>query len=268
MTVEPHYPIDYDGDLEISRFTRHNWKTKASREHWKEDLRACQNGYPLVEIAAVGSKKSPRKLAIVDRGQLRNESYVNQIAEHGLETATVHNRALVGTDTDVVEDAVDAFKAEDAHRLGELLGYPECCIDAFEERVDDEHAVPIYEIACASDNAVEAPDRETIRLEEPDPLLNIIWAYKGWRFISHIPCSFDCDESRDLAQTHGELYREVGFGDEAERLWEFLGTPVTWTGLHGMSNIRNGYLIGSTNTPPYWSKKTVVWKEEHADKLL
>lgn len=260
MTIEPLYPLDYDATLEISHVEKYNWKSKAARERWREPLGRCRDNYQLVEILAVASDENPREVAVIDRGQLRNQDVVNLISKHNLQTAVQHNKVFISNNEGTAKYASE--NSED----GNHYGYPDCCIEAYED--GDEETLPIYEIACRSENAVTNDDRENLLLEDPDPLLNVIWQYLGYQFISHVPCSFDCEQSHLLAKHHGQLYRELGLGDEAEDLWEFLGTPVTWSGYHGLSNILNGYLIGSTNTPEYWSEKEVVWGKDHAASLL
>lgn len=267
MTIEPRYPTDYDGTLDITHIEKHNWKSTESRDRWRGPLDACRDAYPLVELLAVASDGSDRELAIIDRGTLREDHVVNLIANNGLKTNVEHNEAFIYDDPDKLEEAKKAHEAGDHETLGRLFGYPECCVEAFED-VDDVTRPPIYEIACNSGNVEEFPDDQTLLLEQPSAINNIIWQYLGYQFISHIPCSFDCEETEEIGKLHGELYRELDLGEEAEDLWEFLSTPTTWSGFHGLSNIRNGYLIGSTNVPDYWDEKVVVWGEEHADKLL
>lgn len=267
MTIEPKYPTEYDGELDISQIKKHNWKTADSRDRWIESLNKVDRAWPNVEILGVADDDNPRQLAIIERARLRSKDTINCISEHGLCVETTQNAAFISTDQDIADMGPDYWEENDWRKLGELFGYPSCCIDAY--RTVDPINLPIYEIACRSGNATALDDdNQTILLDEPNGLLNIIWKYMGWQFISHTPCSFDCEESIEIAQKSGGYYRELGLDDESEDLWEFLSTPVTWTGYHGLSNIRNGYLIGSTNTPEYWDKKTVVWKEEHAKKLL
>ncbi|WP_254766055.1 DUF483 domain-containing protein [Salinilacihabitans rarus] len=268
MTVEPRYPIEYDGEIDLEPFAKHNWKSAAARDRWREPLNACRDAYPLVEIRAVADSDADRSAAVVDRARLRDPDYVNEIADAGLATTVSHDTAFVGRTEESADLAAEAYADGDDALLGDLLGYPDCCVDAYRDDVDEDYVPPIYEIACRSDCAVEDPDRETLRLDDPDPLLNVLWGHLGWQFVSHVPCAFDCEASREIAAVHGRLYRELGLGEEAEALWEFLATPATWSGLKGISTVRNGYLIGSTNAPAYWSEKTVTWAEEHARTLL
>lgn len=269
MTIQPTYPTAYDGTLDISPITKHNWKSLAAREKWKGPLDTCKRNAHQVQLLAAAAPTHPRQVARIDRSRLRDPDVIDTLVDHEMTVEVAHDNAFVARRDDAIaaEQACDAHTA-DAHAvLGDLLGYPECCIDAYREH-GPANEVPIYEMACHSENAVENPDDQSLLLESPDPLLNVIWQYLGYSFLDHIPCSFDCEQSRDLAAANGQSYRALGLGDEAEALWEFLATPTTWTGYHGLSNIRNGYLIGSTNTPAYWDEKTVVWQDDHAKKLL
>lgn len=270
MTVQSTYPTEYDLDLEVSAFTKHNWKTAEARDRWKPSLDACKRALPLVEMIAVTKDDTPRRVAQIERARLRDDRYVNIISEYGLRVVTDHDHAIVCADVADGEDAKEAHAEQDWRAYGELLGIPPCCIDEHLKR--DGVGAPIYEMACRSDNAVALDDdNQEILLEDPDPMVNILWQAPlkyGYAFFTHVPCSFDCEQSSEIAKAHGGIFRELDLGDEAEDLWEFLSTPTTWSGLNGMSNIRNGYLIGSTNTPSYWDEKIVIWGEEHASKLL
>lgn len=261
MTVEPTYPVDYDGEIEIEPFTRHNWKTAEARDFWKPHLQACERTYPLVEISAITDPATSRKVAVVERHRLRDERYVNLIAEKSLAVVTRHDKAFIALGKPDANVAANAYSNDDAATLGELLGYPDCCIDHYGNTV--------YEMACRSDGAEAADgDRETIHLDDAPGLLNPFWNYMGWQFISHQPCSFDCEASESIAQTHGTLYREHDVGEDAERLWEFLATPVEWSGYHGINHFTNGYLIGGRDaTADYWSEKIVKFRGESARKL-
>lgn len=266
MTVEPEY-ADYDGGLDLQSVFKQNWKTAQSRDYWKPALMACREAYQELEIRAVADSDNPRQATILHEADIGNGELFDLSSELDVrvvfEDGESASRIAVASEKETAESALEADENDDHDELGRLLGFPDCCIEAHSGG-----RTPIYEIACRTDSCVEHEDREAVRVEDPDGMLNIIWAYLDWKFISHTPCSFDCEASREIATSHGRLYREMGLGDEAEKLWEFLADPLTWTGYHGLSNIRSGYCIGSTNTPPYWSEKKVVWGEEHESKKL
>lgn len=263
MSVSPKF-AEYDGDLQLQDVSKRNWKTAESRDKFDSALEACRREFSLVEILSVADPESERRAAVFNDGEVSTDTLFELVAEHGLGVAFgVRGRVAVGGKKSVAEAVLTAEEEGDHEELGRLLGYPECCVDAFSPG-----PTPVYEIACRTDSCEAREDRESVVVKEPDALTNIMWAHRGWKFISHVPCSFECEHSAEIGRANGAHFRALGLGEEAELLWEFLSEPLTWDGYHGLSNVRNGYAIGSTNTPPYWSKKEVVWVRDHVARKL
>jgi hypothetical protein len=83
---------------------------------------------------------------------------------------------------------------DDTRRLGELLGYPPCCTEAFtrwHEQLVDNHP-PIAAAAAAS--------------ERFDPLLNNV-CLGAFRLIGWFPCRYDCPASIEIARRVEEKLR-------------------------------------------------------------
>ncbi|MFC6953794.1 hypothetical protein [Halorubellus litoreus] len=269
--IEPIYPVDVDLPLNIKPIYKRNWKTTESRDHFRDALDACKRAFYKVEVMAVNDPDHPRRAALLDESQADLNSILAMTDTTGSLVRSLGDRGgiIVADERSALDAVVEALAQKDDRTLGELFGYPESAIDFYVENVDKSNEVPIYEIACASKSAeLVDDDPEYVRVTNVDGMVNPIWQYMNWKFISHIPASFDCVESRALAIRSGAYFRELGLGDEAELLYEFLSANVTWDGYHGLSNIRNGYCIGSTNTPPYWSKKTVEFGGPHQAKAM
>lgn len=81
------------------------------------------------------------------------------------------------------------------HReLGQLLGYPSCCVEAFIEdlqsrRTDQQSPFDQARLAARALEATEAPD----------PLLNHFLRERDQALLSHAPCRYDCPASRERA---------------------------------------------------------------------
>lgn len=85
---------------------------------------------------------------------------------------------------------------EDIEKIGGVLGYPKCCIDFFKNH----HSLPTPEIIFNS-----YKNTQTMNHAE----LNVIDGSR--RVVSHIPCSFDCNESikgASVVITNLSLHRE------------------------------------------------------------
>jgi 2-polyprenyl-3-methyl-5-hydroxy-6-metoxy-1,4-benzoquinol methylase len=79
----------------------------------------------------------------------------------------------------------------------------------------------------------------------------------GVRAVFHLPCSYDCQASVLLAESHLRLASELGFREEADWLDEMLKWPVEWSALHGIAEIRTPVVKIVTRTDAT-SRKYVV----------
>ena len=74
-------------------------------------------------------------------------------------------------------------------QLGDALGYPACCIEAFSESA-----------RYGSDPVIQGYKDESV-IAWP---LNVSLSCFGWTCLSHFPCSETCNASFDLARSHFE----------------------------------------------------------------
>lgn len=294
MTIEPAYhPQRHAVDrLEVTPFARHNWKTADSRDEWSELLQGAGRAKGVAEWKSVMDGATNRRAAIVHVTNQNREEWIRRVGDHGLVYRDIRysepydgfshkfyptdkqdpNRitySVLAESEDVADKMVEAEMEMDGperHRtVGELLGFPDCCLEFFNNVWLQEQLVdPIYEISCNTDS-VEAidGDREHLRIVDPNPGASILWKYFGWSFITHIPCSWDCEKSIDIGRERYRLMCENGFEAEASALAEWLSLPATWSGLHALAEVKNAHCIGTSKTSSYFSEKQVVWGEEH-----
>jgi tetratricopeptide (TPR) repeat protein len=104
---------------------------------------------------------------------------------------------VASSDADA-ELALEAEANENVRLLGELLGYPECCVDAFLRRMP-RSTVP------SPRSAFEAARAAWVA--RPEPRLNTLLFGLGVRFISFEPCRFDCRAALGVAAA---LARQLG----------------------------------------------------------
>lgn len=295
MTIKPKYHEDKD-DLEpvvLEPFKNFNWKTEDARDSWKDAMQKVREAKDEAEWRSVMDSRTGRKVAIIHVNNYNREEWLRRVGEHGLFyrdirysepyngfshkhfPTDIHNMnrityAVISQDEDVAEEVKEAEMSNDREHLhdvvGKNLGFPDCCREHFLENWNPETGDidPMYEISCNSGNAKAMDgDREKILIENPNPGANIMWRYFGYSFITHIPCSWDCEESIDIARERYRIMSENGYGDAADALTAWLSEPHTWDGLHGIARVRNRYGVGSAGTSSYWNKKTIVWGEEH-----
>lgn len=75
--------------------------------------------------------------------------------------------------------------------------------------------------------------------------------------VFHLPCSFQCKPSIELAEQLEGIARSLGFQQEADWLTEMLHWPVQWSALHGIAEIKTPIAKLSANTDATGTKHTV-----------
>lgn len=277
-------------------FTKINWKNADSRDQWSDFLSDMASAKQLAEWRSVLSDETDRKAAIIHLNNYNREEWLRRIGDEGLHYRDIRYTApyngfaheFKGTDKNdperltyaVISDNPDtADKMEEAElemggferhdTVGELLGFPECCREWFWENwglsnKDNQWTDPMYEIACNTDSATAIDgNNENVLIDEIVPWTNILYRYWGQSFITHMPCSFDCEHSADIGETRGEIMAEYGYKDAANAMWQWLSLPMVWESRLGIAQVTNEHWIGSANSSGYWSMKRIVWGEEH-----
>ncbi|MFC3957436.1 hypothetical protein [Halovivax cerinus] len=252
-------------------YVKRNWKTGPGRDQWCDVLERAKRGTSLAEWLSVADDRSDRQAISVELNEQTVPNWMERISEYDLHFYQIddQSRGIVAANTDVADAVLEAeteLEGEDRDEvLGDLYGYPDCCREFYVDRVrQDDRRDPLYEIACNSDSVSPIDgDRERLLAEGVEPWANVLYRQFGWTFISHLPCSFDCERSFDVGETRGEIMADHGFRDAANHLWEWLQLPMTWTAFKALSHVRNRYFIGSASTSCYWSEKEIVWKRPH-----
>lgn len=142
----------------------------------------------------------------------------------------------------IAKDWFDVWQIEDKSikdkKIGELLGYPSCCIQHYDHYTNSEKFVDItWTIAS---NKLDVKDTDTlIHINSNTPVENnILWHWQDVRLIPHFPCSFNCQESQHLGTQMVELAKKLGYETEIKWAYELLSWPVEWSALHGIAEIR------------------------------
>ncbi|UJB31514.1 hypothetical protein [Chromobacterium sp. Beijing] len=116
------------------------------------------------------------------------------------ETAAPDARAFVFAARDGELAELAARFTDNDVIAGRLLGYPDCCVQAYLAHRDHHHAR--LEPAFAGDGGAQPYWTNT--------MLDVF----GWHLLSHFPCRADCAASRDQAMRHWEALCRLdpGFG--------------------------------------------------------
>lgn len=282
---------DHLADDNAPDFTKSNWKTVESREAWRDILSRAQQGMREAEWRSVLDGETDRRAAIIHIDNYNREQWLRRISQNDLayrdvmfsqsndgyshkfkaaspNDPTRQTYSVIATNDDIadqMEESILGSGREHDDRIGRFLGFPECCRRFFYDQWHEKGNIdPIYEITCNTDS-VEMVDGnpEHLRVVDPSPGANVMWRYFGFSFITHLPCSWDCEESIEIARNRYRIMAENGYKDAADALTQWLSLPSTWSGLHSQALVKNEHFIGKSKTSLYPNKKRVIWGEEH-----
>lgn len=146
----------------------------------------------------------------------------------------------------------------DHFEMGGLLGFPSCCRTFFGYAFKEAHFNdPVWLIAQdtpgnrVTGNTVEVSGHAEI---------NIFWRYLGVRMVPHLPCNFQCVESKLLAQRFANLGESLGFTEVMATMREVFRWPLEWSGLHGIAEVRTPIVKFVFPTDATATKLTVRWQ--------
>jgi hypothetical protein len=144
---------------------------------------------------------------------------------------------------------------QDNCKLGELLGYPNCCRHFFQKIfVVEKFYDTTWPMALLSSKPKQ---EDLIEITNVEQFSNILWRWMGVRLVPHLPCSFACKETIELGKKFTELGRILGFEVEIGWIEDILSWSVEWSALHGIAEIKPPILKISTKTDATARKYTV-----------
>lgn len=163
--------------------------------------------------------------------------------------------------------------------IGRGLGYPECCSRFFTRVwIQDGGIDTTWQQAICTVNPFTnqgeysclLPHYEQTTVELPDT--TPIWAsnllrWVGLKLVTHLPCSFNCVESKRIALENLGLATKHGFGYEYNKLCQMLDWDITWTAQLGVATIETPVFIINTVTD-ITAEKYVVHKKGHNNCIL
>lgn len=240
--------------LPLDEWVRWVWASPEAERAWAPILPAIQSAWAAAERESVGPVRraalqiaSPEDLPALAAeaaraGQVvlplervrRADGYrANTPGPPGATDAWSYHVAL--TLPNDLEAVARAWTSGDSRAIGELLGYPPCCIAAFVERwVEGRWLDPTWPTAEATAAAGgHQTTTHQIDLAGP-PEANLLLRWIGVRLVPHLPCRFDCRASeafgRSLSAFLPPALREAA-GD-------LLGMPAEWSAWHGIAFVR------------------------------
>jgi hypothetical protein len=131
--------------------------------------------------------------------------------------------------------------------IGRGLGYPKCCSAFFKQIWIENGGIDTtwQQAVCTFENTEDynsVSDKYrysfdiVLSKDIPVGASNLLrWA--GPRLVSHLPCSFLCQQSVDIAENNMGVAKAHGFGTEYDHLENMLKWDTTWTAHMGIAKI-------------------------------
>jgi len=143
--------------------------------------------------------------------------------------------------------STDVFLGE--YLIGRSLGYPDCCAKFFTQIwIKDKGLDTTWQQALCTVKKTEQNDTELwkfpeinetkIELPETTPIWgNNLLRWAGMKLVTHLPCSFDCKETKRISLENLGIATKYGFGYEYNKLCEILDWDITWSTQYGIATI-------------------------------
>lgn len=265
--------------LDVRPFTRVIWRSKEVKTEWESKLREASRVYYLAEWKMVSERL--RKCGTVHVNKMNYEQVLNLLVQDGLffkpitRTARYqgfshkHITPKAGEDYDVYgviaskrEDALQFAKLSESRsnsmhmEIGDLLGYPRCCSDAFTKRWSEGSIDPLFEAASEVVPIRLDSDTEVITLDRTPIETNQMLRYFGLRTTSHLPCSLECKETIKMAEGWRDVMKKVDTRAH-QSLEELLRLPLRWDAYRGILIVTTPIFKGVTTTGFTENKKII-----------
>lgn len=143
--------------------------------------------------------------------------------------------------------------------IGELLGFPRCCAEKFNEWWPT-YIDPVYQAAEISEHTVFETENYSGLKVTPHIATQQMLRYAGFRLCSHFPCSLECEASIEVGRAWREVMRSID--PKAYEYFERVMTlPGEWSCLHGIAQVETPHFTIVTNSMPTKGKWVVRWDE-------
>ncbi len=229
------------------------WASPAAEAEWKDRVAAAAKAWEEIEVLSVS--EGLRSSALV---YLTPEELVRATAAalaQGLQVVPMEwgagsVRAAVCW-PEVAKQWPAAWRAKDSSVIGKLLGFPECCTAFFDEVWNKQGLRDTTGPMAAGQRLFGGPDGA-----------NILLRRLGVRLVPHLPCSFNCWATEELARLMMHAAKKAGIEDVAE-IKRLLALPMTWSAWGGAAVVLvEGVMRFSYQTDQTFSEDVVMFHRE------
>lgn len=224
----PVFPVD---------FCRWQWSNTAERQWWVPRIEAFKRAFDVLERESVVAGIRPAAWQFVKDDEMVTMSVWAQ--QHGLVMLPTNRSHVSKTYTSTAqkgepnsyrvmfttpEHAAKVYPALTSNEeIGKLLGYPECCRQAFQE--------------TWGQGLVDSTWEQVLGESNVNPWTSNLLRWMGVRWVPHLPCSLSCQPSRDLGLKMCDLASTFGFREELIWANEMLQWSGMGTRLHGIAEL-------------------------------
>ena len=130
------------------------------------------------------------------------------------------------------------------HRvIGQMLGYPDCCVKYFEKTFPKVNYDPIW-----------------INLQgevQGWPECNQMLRDFGARITGHLSCSPICKATKVIGERWLDVMKKTD-KESAGMLYSLLSQKIIWNSYHGVIQVDTPYFLGLTSSFPYLEKPRII----------
>lgn len=282
-------------NIEIESFTSINFVSREAEEVWQPTIQDCSQlvqELELLSVAADQRKCAWRTVKTSEVWQLTRKCLdiglsiypIENIGSWGqgfthktqpaVEGKPMSTYCVITKKIEYANEYCEAFKNGDHGKQGELLGFPICCTGFFMKNWP-EYFDPVWQSGLNTygdqfDNITEfghdaqsmierTNDRRLIELNKDHCVAysNPILRYIGLRVGFHIPCSFNCEKTNEIANERMWGIKQKKDTETFAMLTALLSMPMEWSLLHGVALIKTPIFYVRANSMPTEEKYTI-----------
>lgn len=221
----------------LPEWNRHSWASLVEREYWS--LLTKEAFYAFKEIERLSVVEGVRKAAwqYVTPNELPERMRWAQ--HHDILIVPINYEKSPSGYTSLARDGNFAFRClfvklehykeaifTDDDQLGDLLGYPKCCREAYAQ------TWAAGQVDSTWEQSQHSPPMSRFR-----PLGFTLWRSLGVRMVPHMPCKFGCFESHALGHDFLQVGRKHGFAEELRTIETVMNWPAEWSRVFGIAEI-------------------------------
>jgi len=239
--------------------------SRASSVHNKAEFEMVRMGYRKAATMHISPYSYDESIEKIIRNDLvwlpiqRTKNYNGFSHKHFPTDPRDPDSSVYGVLARSIEDA-EAFRnasqgqTTDHNIIGDLLGFPQCCRNFFNEVWPKGYFDPIWQAAERTEGAEKVSETH-IALKKVYPEAMQVFRYIGPRITSHLSCSFTCEESKKEGQRWVECMEE--FDPEGlQAMMDILTLPFKWSVKWGIAIVTTPHFRVITNSVP--SKKEYI----------